>query len=73
MFLTQKEVAARYKVTPDCITKWVRADKFPKPVKLNGATRWKVEDLEQWESAQSQLTKKQWLEADKKIRALAGE
>lgn len=50
MFLTQKEIADRYKVTIDCITKWVRAGKFPKPVKLNGATRWKLIDVEKWES-----------------------
>lgn len=50
MFLTVDEAAQRYKVTKDCIWRWVRADKFPKPVKLNGATRWKVEDLVKWES-----------------------
>lgn len=50
MYLTIKEVADRYKLTPDCIKKWVRADKFPKPVKLNGSTRWRVEDVEKWES-----------------------
>lgn len=50
MYLTVNEVAGRYKVTKDCIWRWVRAGKFPAPVKLNGATRWKIDYLIKWES-----------------------
>jgi prophage regulatory protein len=50
MFLSVGQVAIRYGVTNDCIWRWVRADKFPKPIKLNGATRWKLIDIEKWES-----------------------
>ena len=49
MYLSIKSVAARYEVTVDCIRKWVAADKFPAPMRINGAARWRLSDIEDWE------------------------
>ena len=49
MYLSMKKVCARYDVTRDTIYKWMRDGKFPQPVKVNGATRWREEDLKRWE------------------------
>lgn len=56
MYLTVDDVASRYKVTKDCIWRWVRGDKFPKPVKLNGATRWDIETIQKWENDKNAKT-----------------
>lgn len=51
-FLSDLDNAARYGVTRQTIWKWAKKGKFPKPVKLNGATRWKLTDIEAWEASQ---------------------
>jgi len=44
--LTDKEVAAIFRVSRTTIWNWVRNnDGFPKPKKYNGATRWLVKDV----------------------------
>lgn len=48
-FLTDLEVASRYSISRPTIWRWAKAGKFPKPKKLNGSARWKLEDLEVWE------------------------
>lgn len=53
LYLSVKEVAGRYSSSTPSIWRWVQLGRFPKPVKLNGtSTRWKVSDLEEWETKQ---------------------
>lgn len=53
MYLSDKDVALRYGVTPNTIWRWSRTDPdFPKPVQLTpGCTRWMLADLEAWEAS----------------------
>lgn len=53
MFMSDREVAERYKVSPPTIWRWVKTlDGFPQPVKLSpGCTRWRSADLEAFEKA----------------------
>lgn len=55
MFLTDKQIAARYGVTRPTIWGWTRDDPtFPKPIKLSpGCTRWKLSEIEAWEAAKA--------------------
>lgn len=48
-YLSVKRVAERYDITEDCVRKWVKLEKIPAPIKINGASRWRAEDLELWE------------------------
>ena len=51
-FLTDKETAARYRVSPSTVWRWVQAGSFPRPLKLGaGCTRWRLEDLEEFEAS----------------------
>lgn len=51
-WLTAHRVANRYHVGVATIWRWSRErDDFPAPVKLgDNCTRWRLADLEQWES-----------------------
>jgi prophage regulatory protein len=50
MYLTDKQVAARFNVSRQCIWRWVKAKNFPRPYSLSpGCTRWKLSDIEGWE------------------------
>lgn len=51
-YLSDKDNANRYAVCRQTIWRWVREGNFPSPVKINGATRWKLSDLERWEAEQ---------------------
>lgn len=52
-YLSDKAVAARYESSRATIWRWVKEGKLPRPVKLaSGTTRWKLSDLQSWESAQ---------------------
>ncbi|MEH6386399.1 MULTISPECIES: AlpA family transcriptional regulator [Pseudomonas] len=51
MFFTVKEVAERYKVNASTIWRWQRKDKFPKPKKIEGVTRWTEKMLEAYDEA----------------------
>lgn len=55
VFLSDKQVGARYGVHRMTVHKWTREnDEFPKPVKLSPAcTRWKLADLEAFEAERS--------------------
>lgn len=55
MFLSDKQVAARYGVSRPTIWGWLRKDPtFPKPVPLSpGCTRWKLAEIEAWEAAKA--------------------
>ncbi|MDF2578238.1 MAG: hypothetical protein K0S74_1722 [Chlamydiales bacterium] len=54
-FLRDTEVAIRYGISRPTIWRWVKLNKFPKPIKLGaGSTRWRLADLEIWERTQYQ-------------------
>jgi prophage regulatory protein len=49
-FLTDVEVANRYKVHKVTIWRWAKNNKIPIPVKISDrCTRWKLRELEKWE------------------------
>ncbi len=52
-YLSVKDVAARYSVSVNSVWRWTaQRDDFPKPVKLGlGCTRWRLFDLEAFESS----------------------
>lgn len=55
MFLSDKQVAARYGVTRPTIWGWARDEPtFPRPIKLSpGCTRWKLSEIEAWETTKA--------------------
>jgi prophage regulatory protein len=57
MFLSDRQVAARYGVARATPWRWVKSDStFPRPVELSpGCTRWKLEDLVAWEAEKLSL------------------
>ncbi|WP_350081821.1 AlpA family phage regulatory protein [Hoeflea sp.] len=57
-FLTVKQVAARYAVSPSTIWRWTHENPaFPKPVKLgSGATRWVLAELLVYEAGLGRST-----------------
>jgi len=56
MYVSDKQLAARFGVSKPCIWRWAREHSdFPKPYKLSpGCTRWKVAEIEAWEAAREQ-------------------
>ncbi len=51
LFLSDKQTATRYEVGRCTVWRWFNQGNFPAPVKLSpGCTRWKLSDLERWES-----------------------
>lgn len=48
-FLTQQDVAERYKVTRISIWRWCKEGRLPQPVIVGGVKRWRLSDLEAWE------------------------
>jgi prophage regulatory protein len=53
-YLSDRQTAGRYSVSRPTIWRWVSEGNFPKPVKLSpGCTRWKISELEKWESEQA--------------------
>lgn len=54
IYLTDKQVSARFGVTRTTPWRWVQQGTFPRPVKLSpGCTRWLLDDIERWEASQS--------------------
>jgi len=51
-FLSDKALATRYEVHRASVWRWAQNGKLPSPIKINGATRWKLADIEAWESKQ---------------------
>lgn len=49
LYYSDKSLAARYDVSRATIWRWVREGNLPKPVKINGSTRWNSDDLATWE------------------------
>lgn len=52
IYLSDIKLADRYGVDRSTIWRWAGKDKFPQPFKLNGTTRWKLSDVEEWEQLQ---------------------
>jgi len=50
-FLTVADVAERLTVSVPTIWRWAREGAIPSPVKIGGATRWKLSDLEAFEAS----------------------
>ena len=52
IYVTDKDLSERYKVGRATIWRWLKDNlDFPKPVKLSpGCTRWKMSEIEKWES-----------------------
>jgi prophage regulatory protein len=50
LYLSVDQVAQRFGVSKDSIWRWKRNGEFPKPYKLGGSTRWRLSDIEDWES-----------------------
>ena len=49
--LSDKAVAIRFEISRATVWRWVKENKFPKPIKLSaGSTRWKLSDIEAWEA-----------------------
>jgi predicted DNA-binding transcriptional regulator AlpA len=42
-------LAERYDVSKATIWRWSRIGEFPKPIKINGSTRWSQDDIESFE------------------------
>ena len=53
-YLTDRDLASRFGVTRQTVWRWARADDFPKPLSLSaGTSRWRLEDIERWETARA--------------------
>jgi len=53
IFMSDTALAARYQVSRATIWRWAQARRFPNPIKLSeGCTRWRLAEVEQWESEQ---------------------
>lgn len=51
-YFSDKHLSQRYEVARATVWRWVREGRFPSPVKINGCTRWKLSDIEAWETKQ---------------------
>ncbi len=52
-YLSDKEVAQRYSIGRATVWRWAKTQpSFPRPIKLAGCTRWKLDDLIIWECQQ---------------------
>lgn len=50
VFFSDIELSKRYSIHRATVWRWARDGTFPKPIKLNGATRWKLAEIEAWEA-----------------------
>lgn len=55
-YISDKNLATRLEVGRSTIWNWLSKDQFPKPIKLNGSTRWKLTDIEKWEADQQEVS-----------------
>ncbi|HEC58758.1 hypothetical protein LCGC14_2674970 [marine sediment metagenome] len=54
-YLSVDSVAKRFEVSKATIWRWTQCQQLPKPVKLNGSTRWKLSDIEGWENERAYI------------------
>jgi len=57
-YLSDKSVALRYQIGRSTVWDWLSKGKLPQPVILNGSTRWKLSDLEDWEEGRPMKPRK---------------
>lgn len=51
VYLSDRKVAERYSASRATIWRWVSRRGFPNPVRFSpGCTRWRLADIERWES-----------------------
>jgi predicted DNA-binding transcriptional regulator AlpA len=57
IFLTDRDLAARYGVARNTIWRWSRErEDMPKPLRLSpGCTRWRLSEVEAWEATRTQM------------------
>lgn len=48
MLLKDTQVAEILSVSRPTVWRWVHSDALPKPIKIAGSTRWKLEEIEAW-------------------------
>lgn len=55
IFLSDKQIMERYEISRNTVWRWVRErPDMPRPFKLTpGCTRWRLADLEKWESSKN--------------------
>lgn len=54
VFLTERQVAARYGVHQNTVRNWVASGRIIKPLVLSpGCVRWRLADIEAWEEEKS--------------------
>jgi prophage regulatory protein len=55
IYLSDLQIANRYGVTRQSVWRWANSGSdFPKPIKLTaGCTRWRLSDVERWESGKA--------------------
>lgn len=51
-YFSDKDLALRYSIHKTTVWRWARENGFPKPVKVLNSTRWKKQDIEQWEKSE---------------------
>ena len=51
LYFSDKQLAMRFGVNRPTVWRWVKQAGLPRPIKLSaGCTRWRLADLERWES-----------------------
>ena len=48
-YFTDRNIAERYGIGRSTVWYWLSKNQLPQPVKLNGTTRWRLCDLQEWE------------------------
>ena len=57
VYLSDRDLAERYKASRATIWRWVSKRGFPKPVRFSpGCTRWNLDEIESWESRRAHST-----------------
>lgn len=55
IYLSAKQLAERYQVNRTTVWRWQKYGGFPEPVRFSPqCTRWRLADLEQWESERAE-------------------
>ncbi len=55
-YLSDKEIAQRYSIGRATVWRWLKTQPtFPRPIKLAGCTRWRINDLTEWEKQQEEI------------------
>lgn len=50
MLLSTKELAVRWKISPSTIRKWRVQKKGPKYIRIGGTVRYRIEDVQEYET-----------------------